>query len=91
MKKIDKQLSYAPAEFRVSYCGWASPAMRELDLLHDLTAENGVTQTLQNLKFIKDVACDHILVNDQIKVNSFNVHDQLVSDHKTISADVEII
>ena len=69
----------------------ASPAMRELDFLHDLTAENGVTQTLQNLKFIKDVACDHILVNDQIKVNSFNVHDQLVSDHKTISADVEII
>ena len=30
MKKIDKQLSYAPAEFRVSYCGWASPAMREM-------------------------------------------------------------
>ena len=25
MKKIDKQLSYAPAEFQVSYCGWASP------------------------------------------------------------------
>ena len=30
MKKIDKQLSYAPAEFRMSYCGWASPAMREM-------------------------------------------------------------
>ena len=30
MKKIEKQLSYAPAEFRVSYCGWASPAMREM-------------------------------------------------------------
>lgn len=30
MSKIDKQLSYAPAEFRVSYCGWASPAMREM-------------------------------------------------------------
>ncbi len=31
MKKIDKRLSYAPAEFRVSYCGWASPAMREMN------------------------------------------------------------
>lgn len=31
MKKIDKQLSYAPAEFRVSYCGWASPAKREMN------------------------------------------------------------
>ena len=30
MNKIDKQLSYAPAEFRMSYCGWASPAMREM-------------------------------------------------------------
>ena len=30
MKKIDKQLSYAPAEFRISYCGWASPGMREM-------------------------------------------------------------
>ena len=30
MKKIDKQLSYAPAEFRMSYCGWASLAMREM-------------------------------------------------------------
>ena len=30
MSNINKQLSYAPAEFRVSYCGWASPAMREM-------------------------------------------------------------
>ena len=26
----NKQLSYAPAEFDISYCGWASPAMREM-------------------------------------------------------------
>ena len=30
MSEINKQLSYAPAEFQVSYCGWASPAMRAL-------------------------------------------------------------
>ena len=28
MTKINKELSYAPAEFQISYCGWASPAMR---------------------------------------------------------------
>ena len=30
MSEINKQLSYAPAEFQVSYCGWASPAMRAM-------------------------------------------------------------
>ena len=26
----NKQLSYAPAEFDISYCGWASPAMQQM-------------------------------------------------------------
>ncbi len=30
MKRINKQLSYAPADLRVSYCGWASPAMQQM-------------------------------------------------------------
>ena len=30
MIKINKQLSYAPADFQISYCGWASPAMQQL-------------------------------------------------------------
>ncbi len=68
-----------------------SPAMRELDFLHNLTAEHHLAQTLQNLKFIKNVACDHILVNDKIKVNEFRALDQLASDHKALQADFEII
>ena len=68
-----------------------SPAMRELDFLRDLTAEYKVTQTLQNLKFIKEVACDHILVNDKITVNDFHTIDQLASDHKALVADIDII
>ena len=68
-----------------------SPAMRELDFLHDLTAENNVKQTLQNIKFVRDVACDHILINDKIKANNFKVHNDLLSDHKAISAEIEII
>lgn len=68
-----------------------SPAMRELDFLHDLTAEYHITQTLQNLKFIKEVACDHILVNDKIKVNDYRTIDQLTSDHKALLVDVELL
>lgn len=30
MKNIDKQLSYAPAEVHISYCGFASPAMQQM-------------------------------------------------------------
>ena len=68
-----------------------SPAMRTLDFMTDLTAENHVKTTLQNLKFVKDVACDHILINDKVSAKNFTVHDDLVSDHKTISAEIEII
>jgi endonuclease/exonuclease/phosphatase family metal-dependent hydrolase len=67
----------------------ASPAMRELDFLKDLTAETGTKQTLMNLKFVKDVACDHILISDDIKWSNFEVHKELVSDHAAVSVDIE--
>lgn len=66
-----------------------SPAMRELDFLTDLTAETGTKQTLMNLKFIKDVACDHILISDGIKWSNFEVHKELISDHAAVSVDIE--
>jgi endonuclease/exonuclease/phosphatase (EEP) superfamily protein YafD len=68
-----------------------SPAMRTLDFMTDLTATNKIRTTLQNIKFIKDVACDHILINDQVRANNLVVHDDLVSDHKTMSLDFDII
>lgn len=68
-----------------------SPAMRELDFLHDLTAEYDIKQTLQNLKFVKNVACDHILINDKVKARSYQTSDALASDHKAILAELEII
>lgn len=68
-----------------------SPAMRELDFMRNLTAENNIKQTLQNLKFVKDVACDHILINEKVSAKNYQVHDQLVSDHKAVSAEIEII
>ena len=67
-----------------------SPAMRELDFMRDLTSEYGIKQTLQNLKFVKDVACDHVLVNDKIIVKDYRTIDQLASDHKAVFTEIEM-
>lgn len=66
-----------------------SPAMRAYDFMRDLTHENHVKTTLSGLKYDGDVACDHILVSNDVKVKSFTVHPELVSDHLGISVDVE--
>ena len=65
-----------------------SPAMRELDFLHDLTAENHVKTTLANIKFIKDVACDHILINEKLTAQNFTVHQAIITDHLPVSVEV---
>lgn len=65
-----------------------SPAMRALDFLHDLTAENDIKNTLNSLKFNGEVACDHILVNDSIDVQNFVVSNEIVSDHKGLIAEI---
>ena len=67
-----------------------APAMRELDFLHDLTAETGTKTTLRNLKFVGDVACDHILVSDNVRWFNFEVHQDILSDHLAISTEIEI-
>ena len=68
----------------------ASPAMRELDFLRDLTDEYGVTNTLSGLKFNGEVACDHILVNDKVTVRDFKVLDDIMSDHKGLVAEIDL-
>ena len=67
----------------------ASPAFRSLDFLRDLTNENKVNNTLSGVKFNGKVPCDHILVNDEIKVESFKVLSEIVSDHLALEAEVE--
>ena len=66
-----------------------SPAMRELDFLRDLTAEYNLKNTLSGLKFVGEVACDHILVNEQIEVADFKVLDDLISDHKPLLLEIK--
>lgn len=65
-----------------------SPAMRELDFLTDLTAKYNIDNTLSGLKFNGKVACDHILVNDYVKVSDFRVLENIVSDHKALIAEI---
>ena len=56
-------------------------AMRELDFLRDLTAIHHIPTTLRNIRFTKDVPCDHILISDNINYQDFEVIDAPVSDH----------
>ncbi len=67
-----------------------SPAMRQLDFLKDLTHEYHINNTLSGLKFDSNIACDHILVNDQIKVLDFKVLDVIISDHKPLIAEIDL-
>jgi len=70
-----------------------APAMRELDFLRNLTAENGVENTLNDeiRKRGLRVACDHILVNDLVKVKDFRVYEGvMMSDHLGLMAEIEI-
>ena len=65
-----------------------SPAMRELDFLRDLTDEHKIDNTLTGLKFDGKVACDHILVSDDVRVGSFNALPDLISDHKPLIVEI---
>jgi endonuclease/exonuclease/phosphatase family metal-dependent hydrolase len=68
-----------------------SPAMRVFDgFLNDLTAEHHVTSTLSQLGKVTNVACDHILVSDNVQVNEFRVAEELVSDHKALIMNFDI-
>ena len=67
-----------------------SPAMRELDFLQDLTATNHVNNTLMGVRFKKDVACDHILISQNITCKEFKVLEEILSDHKAIIVKLSI-
>ncbi len=59
-----------------------SPAMKPLHAqLNDLTDRYGLKTTLNVFGKVKNVACDHILVSEGVKVKSFKTGDTLSSDH----------
>ncbi|MBR3332045.1 endonuclease/exonuclease/phosphatase family protein [Candidatus Saccharibacteria bacterium] len=94
MRKVAEM--FRDEERPVVMCGdlnltYAAPAMRELDFMTDMTAENGVKTTLRNLRFEAEVDCDHILLNSRVKGSNYQLHDEPVSDHLMVTADLEII
>jgi endonuclease/exonuclease/phosphatase family metal-dependent hydrolase len=57
------------------------------DTMRNLVTEYGV-KTTRNFTAFKDIEiCDYIFVNDQVKVNDFKVHDDVVSDHSMLELD----
>ncbi|MDQ3065262.1 MAG: endonuclease/exonuclease/phosphatase family protein [bacterium] len=70
----------------------ASPVMRLFDnWLEDLTATNEVKDTLTQFGKVRDIPCDHVLITNDVKVNSFEVSEALVSDHKPLILEFELI
>ena len=63
--------------------------VNELELT-DLTAQAGLTNTLENSLTEYKAACDHILVSKHIKVNEVVMSDALLSDHKALVLDFEV-
>lgn len=68
-----------------------TPAMKVWDgLLEDLTATHQLQSTLSVLGKVQNVACDHVLVNDQVRVTDYHISDALVSDHNAVIMEFEL-
>lgn len=70
-----------------------SPDSESLALInHELTnlsKQNGLKRTYGPLSKVDEV-CDYIFVNDKIKVNSFQMSDELISDHKALILEFDL-
>lgn len=64
-----------------------SPGSKSLGLLNNklrnLSIENGLKRTYTDLSAVHEV-CDYIFVNDQVKVQHFEMSETLISDHKPL-------
>ena len=65
-------------------------AMRELDFLRDLTAIHHIPTTLRNIRFKKNVPCDHILISNDLSYQDFTVIDAPVSDHRALTVQINL-
>lgn len=100
MKKVRDAVAQLPKP--LIFCGDFnitpnSPGMRLLeDLgLTSLTEKYGVKTTLSPVhrapkNAIESVACDYILASDDISIKSFEVSEQVVSDHKALVMEFEV-
>jgi endonuclease/exonuclease/phosphatase family metal-dependent hydrolase len=58
--------------------------------LTNLSAKYGLRCTYSQLSVV-DTVCDYIFVNDQVKVRSFKMSAELVSDHKALILEFDLI
>ena len=65
-----------------------SPAMHELDFMQELIQINQIKTTLRNIRFIKDVACDHILITNDLRAEHFTTINAPISDHMALTVDI---
>ncbi|MEO5627299.1 MAG: endonuclease/exonuclease/phosphatase family protein [Candidatus Saccharimonadales bacterium] len=76
-------------DFNVTATSDSLRYLKEALSIRSLTEESGIQSTMSNALTPWEVACDHILVNDQIEVKSFSVDNRLVSDHKALIMEFE--
>ena len=68
-----------------------SPAMRPFDgLLTNLVASYAIKNTLSSFRKLKDIPCDHVLVNDKVNVRNLYTLEETVSDHKPVILEFDI-
>jgi endonuclease/exonuclease/phosphatase family metal-dependent hydrolase len=70
-----------------------SPDSQSLNLINqrltNLSAKHGLKNTYSQFS-TREAVCDHIFVNDQVKVERFEMSEVLISDHKALILDFEI-
>ena len=70
-----------------------SPAMKPLNNLdlRNLTLENNLKTTLSQVHFLQQpVTCDYIFASSDIKIKSFQVSDEIVSDHNPLILEFDM-
>lgn len=99
IKKVIKFIDSLPRPLIVCGDFNVSPSSDSMKLLssklRNLTLENNINTTLSKvhrapLKDRESVACDYILVSDDINVKSFVVSEEVVSDHKALILEFDI-
>ncbi len=59
--------------------------------LTNLSVKHGLKHTYTWLSPLRDTVCDYIFVNELIKVRSFNMSEELVSDHKALIMEFDLV
>lgn len=69
----------------------SSPSLDQINQkLVNLPVKYGIDNTYSNSVHVNHVVCDYIFVSHDVKVNSFKVAEELVSDHKALLLEFDL-